>query len=145
MDVHGECLRLLAELDHLSGGRLMRRGDLGMLFDLGLRPGRRPLLDDLAFSAKFLTRARSMMERAGPAGQGYDQIAGEFSRHVQKAIALIRTLLEDAPEETAQGFVSRYLAATPEGLENLLALSADLGWYKNWLIDHGGKRSRPAS
>jgi hypothetical protein len=30
---------------------------------------------------------------------------------------------------------------TPGTLENLLALSSDLGWYKNWLINNRGEHS----
>jgi hypothetical protein len=29
---------------------------------------------------------------------------------------------------------------TQEGLENLLSLCHDLGWYKNWLIDTNRER-----
>jgi hypothetical protein len=86
-----------------------------------------------------------MMERVGPGAEGYDRLAGEFSLHMKKAAALLGTLIEAAPAEAAEVFRSRYAALTPEGLENLLALSSDLGWYKNWLIDQGRKRTPPAS
>ena len=145
MDVHEDSERVLVELDRLSGGRLVQREDLGMLLGLGLPPERRLLLNDLAFSAKFLARAHAMMERIGPGGQGHDKLAAEFSLHLEKASSLIRLLLRHAPEPVTARFASRYLAMEPEALRNMLALCGDLGWYKNLLIDTGGRRSAPAS
>jgi hypothetical protein len=145
MNIDEDPTRVLSELDRLSGGRLERREDLGVLLGLGLPPERRPVLDELAFSAKFLARARGMMERIGPGGQGYDKLAAEFSRHLEQASFLLRSLLMHAPQEVREQFTSGYLAASPPALRNMLALCGDLGWYKNLLIDSGERRSRSAS
>jgi hypothetical protein len=145
MDIRTGSERILGEVDRLSGGRLRCRADLGILLGLGLREDRRLVLENLAFSAKFLARARGMMERIGPGGKGYDPLAAEFSLHMEKASSLIRSLLEDAQEEVRERFVSRYLALEPEALRNMLALCGDLGWYKNWLIDGGGQPSGAVS
>jgi hypothetical protein len=138
MDVHAEAARIVAALDLKSGGRLRRREDLLDLLVLGLPEARRPVFDDLAFSAKFLARARGMLERIGHGGQGYDRIAAEFAEHLGRASALLRSLLDGAPEPVRSRLQAVYLGMEPETLESLLALCHDLGWYKNWLIDGGG-------
>jgi hypothetical protein len=145
MDITHATELLLSELDLLSGDRLMRREDLGVLLELGRLPGRRAVLDDLAFSAKFLARARRMMERVGPGGEGYDRLAGEFARHLEKAAVLLHALLEGAPAGVRGTFLSRYTAQTPQGLAEFLALASDLAWYKNRLIDRGAGDAPPAS
>ncbi len=132
-----EAERIVAELDRSSGGRLCRREDLTALLELGLPVAHRGTLDELAFSAKFLARARDMMARIGPGGQGYDRLAAEFVQHLERVTALLRTLLAGAPEGVRTRFASAYFATTPEALENLLELCHDLGWYKNRLIDRG--------
>jgi hypothetical protein len=138
MEVQAEAARIIAALDRKSGGRLRRREDLLDILMLGLPETHRRVLDDLAFSAKFLARARVMMERIGPGGQGYDQIAAEFTQQADRVSSLLRSLLDGAPEHVRSRFEIAYLGMNQETLGNILALCHDLGWYKNWLIDCGG-------
>lgn len=136
---------LLLELDRLSAGRLKRRKDLGLLLELGAGPGRRGTLDDLSFSAKFLVRARGMMQRLGPGAEGYDRLSAEFGSHMEKAAAHCRRLLDGAPEGVRRDFADTYLSLTGAGVNNFLELCHDLGWYKNMLIDAGRDTRRPPS
>lgn len=137
MHIGADTTRLLAELDQLSGGRLKRREDLGILLELGAHADHRSALGDLGFSAKFLARAHGMMQRIGPGGEGYDRLSAEFSSHLEKVSMLLRSILRDAPDDVRSYFSTRYLSLTPEGLGGLLELCHDLGWYKNRLIDAG--------
>ena len=137
MQLSTDTTRLLAELDHLSGGRLKRREDLGILLELGAHAHHRSALDDLGFIAKFLARAYGMMQRIGPGCEGYDRLSAEFSSHLEKVSMLLRSILRDTPDDVRSQFSARYLSPTPEGLGDLLELCHDLGWYKNRLIDSG--------
>jgi hypothetical protein len=125
---------ILAQLDTLSGGRLQRRTDLAMLLDA--TPGeRRALLDDLSFQAKFAVRARTIMERIGRDGEGYDRLSEELGAAVTRMRDLLAGILGGMGEKDRTAFSSRYLEMTPGGLAELFVLCADLGWYKNWLND----------
>jgi hypothetical protein len=129
-------LEILSALDTLSGGRLGRREDLASLLEA--TPGdRRALLDNLSFHAKFLVRARGIMERIGRDGEGYDRLASEFAA----SLAIVRDLLGRILEHSADGvrkeLADRYLAMTPQALADLMVLCGDLRWYKNFLIDRG--------
>ena len=126
---------LLAALDTASRGQLKRRDDLGILLDLGASPDQSAALVDLAFRSKFLTRTFGIMQRIGREGNGYDRLESEFAANMEVARGHLRSLLSGAPDTVRDRFSSSYLALTPGGLSNLMALLADLAWYKNWLLD----------
>jgi len=126
---------LLASLDILSGRKLTRRNDLGMLIELSVVHNQHAVFDELSFLAKFISGTYRIMQRIGIHGEGYDRLSREFTDAIEKSKSLITTLLTDSPTEDRQRFTSAYLAMTPESFQHLLALCYDLGWYKNWTID----------
>ena len=127
---------LLVTLDSASRGQLKRRGDLGILLDLGADPARAVALDDLAFRAKFLTRTFGIMQRIGREGNGYDRLESEFAVSMDVARRPRAYAPRRRPGRCPRPHDRRaYLAMTPDGLGNLLALLGDLMWYKNWLLD----------
>ena len=124
-----------AALDRLSRGTLRRREDLLVLLELAADPAQRSHLDALSFEAKFAVRARRIMERIGPDGEGYGRISAEWSAALGRIAAEARALLSGAPAATREWFDERYLGLTPGALSELLELCHDLSWYKNWRID----------
>ena len=127
---------LLADLEGFSGHRLTRASDLGILLELAHQSGRPERLDDMSFLAKFVSRVYRIIRRIGPEGTGYDRLAAEFSDRLQELRELLRNELRAAPADIAERMTGLYLAPTPDAMENLLALSGDLSWYKNWQLDH---------
>jgi hypothetical protein len=140
MELSAATASLLSELDTFSGGTIARRSDLGILLESGRLQAGRDLLDEVAFFSKFLHRTYGIMTRIGREGDGYDRLAIEFSEAVARTRGLLRSLLAGTPESVREQFTTVYLAMTQEGLENLLSLCHDLGWYKNWLIDTNRER-----
>lgn len=130
----------LSSLDTFSGHKLTCSHDLGMLMDLASLRNRANILDELSFHAKFISKTHDIMKHIGQEGNGYDNIAREFTEAVEHSSSLIRALLTDAAVEDRQRFTSNYLAPTHESLRHLLALCYDLSWYKNWIIDHPNQR-----
>jgi hypothetical protein len=135
MTLSSPTIALLDTLDTLSRRRLSRREDLGVLLDLGTPPGGVPVLDDLSFRAKFLTRTFGIMQRIGREGSGYDRLESEFAAVLEVVRGHLRTLLGDAPDDVRDRMTASYLALTPGGMSNLMELLGDLTWYKNWLLD----------
>jgi hypothetical protein len=133
MPLSDTTLSLLHEIDLLSGHRLVRRDDLGMLIDCAHRSDRKELLADLAFQAKFAWKSRTVMQRIGQGAEGYDRLASEFTSAVEETRKHLGALLEGCPG--AEALQQRTMAMTPQALEELLSLMNDLTWYKNWLID----------
>ena len=137
MQFRPETLKLLADLGALSGNRLTRMTDLGVLIDLGTAPAAQGTLKELSFLAKFLSRTYGIMKRIGTGGNGYGTLLTEFNENLRKASALAQELLAAAPPDVRMRFQSTYFSLTPDAMENLLALLYDLSWYKNWLLDQG--------
>ena len=126
---------LLSELDAFSAGTIVHRADLGILLESGRIQPEQGILEELSFYAKFLHRTYGIMTRIGPAGEGYERLAAEFSQAAGKTRNLLASLLAGTPGDVRKRMTAAYLSMTQEGLAELLSLCHDLGWYKNWLID----------
>jgi len=139
MPVSASTTKFLETLDAFSGHTLTHREDLGTLVELSSLHGRKDLLNRLSFLAKFVCRVYGIMKRIGKDDEGYTTLEQEFSKNLEEAIALTRTLIGMASQDERQRFEAAYFSMTQAGLHNLLALFRDVAWYKNWLIDHGGE------
>jgi hypothetical protein len=129
----------LVVLDQTSHATIGRRDDLGAVLEAAYRGGKEADLDALAFTGKFCVRTFGIMKRIGPAGEGYERLAGEFSSNTEIARRLLVSLLEAVPEETRTALADRYLSMATDGIGNLMELLSDLGRVKNWQIDNPGK------
>jgi len=129
----------LAALDLLSHNRLACRPDLALLLELAYRAQQEKDLEELSYLGKFCARTFGIMRRIGRNGEGYDRLSAELSANLEKVRSLLRSLLSTKPGNPAEEFAVRYLALTPESVQNLLALMHDLSWHKNWSIDHPGE------
>ena len=127
---------LVDALDAFSQHKLTRKNDFGILVELATHPEAKAALDELSFTAKFISRTYGIMRRVGTQDKGYEGLSRQFAEQLEKAETLGRSLLQGAPAGTQQHFASTYYSRSPEALELHLALLYDLSWYKNWLIDH---------
>ncbi|MEK6565960.1 MAG: hypothetical protein AABZ41_04560, partial [Bacteroidota bacterium] len=93
------------------------------------------LFNDAIFHAKFVVKSQDVMKRIGPTGEGYDKLSTEFSASVEKASALLKTLVKEAPDEVKQQFVRMFFSMDQDSLSRLMRLFADLSWVKNWQVD----------
>jgi hypothetical protein len=136
MNLRAQTIALLKSINNLSGNKLTRTQDLGLLIELAELGQRIPILEELSFDAKFASRTFGIMQRIGPDGEGYDRLSAEFTQSLKNVQNCLARLLEGAPEHVRREFLSTYLSMTHESLQHLLALCYDLSCYKNWLIDH---------
>ena len=138
MDLSDPTNELLSRLDAFSNHKLTRRNDLGTMIELATTFNRRETLEELCFHAKFVSKAYGILQRLHTDDKGYGTLTQEFTSSVKRIRTLIDTLLSGSSAETRLAFSSTYLRLTPDSLQHLLALSYDLSWYKNWLIDKAG-------
>jgi hypothetical protein len=122
-------------LEEFAGRRLQYRTEIGELMELAWTSGRQQVFADIAFFAKFITKAMSVMGRIGMDAEGYDKLANEFRDTSEKVLTLLRTLVKDTDEEVKQRFLQQFLVPQPETLRRLFALLAELAWVKNWQVD----------
>ena len=126
---------LLSKISVASGNKLHRSMDLGVLIEFAFQKQIQNTLDDLAFSAKFLSKSFELMKRIGKEGEGYDKLEAEFTAQVEKSRAVIQQLIDPADSLTKAHFEGTYLGMDTLALQNLMQLFHDLSWYKNYQID----------
>ena len=136
MTLSQQTKELLTQITTLSGNTLQRSMDLGVLLELAQRQSLQPMLDDLAFSAKFLVKSIELMKRIGEGGDGYEKLEKEVAAQTEKSRTIITRLLDGADALTQSHIRGTYLSMDTVSLQNLLQLFHDLRWYKNYQMDH---------
>ena len=101
MELSPETESLLSELDAFSAGNIVHRADLGILLESGRSSQSGAYWTELGFYAKFLHRTYGIMTRIGPAGEGYERLAAEFSCSAGKARNLMTSLLAGTSRGTS--------------------------------------------
>ncbi len=136
MIVSQETSSLITSLQDFSKKKLQHADDLAALIEISKLRNQAHMLEDLSFISKFLVNTRSVMERIGRDGEGYDKLSFQFSENLEKASTFVRLLVKEAPEEVKRHFISTYFGMTPGALTLLMELLYDISWLKNWNIDH---------
>jgi hypothetical protein len=75
---------LLSSINESSGKTLKRSLDLGTLLQIAEEHSKHSLLDDLAFSSKFIIKSFELMQRIGRDGNGYEKLSSEFTAQISK-------------------------------------------------------------
>ncbi|MFA5832028.1 MAG: hypothetical protein WDA22_00995 [Bacteroidota bacterium] len=114
---------------------MKRSLDLGVLIQIAEDHSLQEQMDDLVFSAKFITKSFDLMQRIGKDGNGYEKLSDEFSVQIKKSQEILKQLLEKADAMTKAHFSGSYLEMNTLTMQNLMLLYHDLSWYKNYLID----------
>jgi hypothetical protein len=123
------------QIDELSNHRLTNQDDVAALVELAWTKDQRTRLEQIAFLAKFLSNTHAILKRSNSDTEGYDKLSSEFRVNLEKAVAELKSLIEEAPAALKESFSSKFLMLTGESFENLLSLLYDLSWIKNWYID----------
>ncbi len=131
---------LLSALDALSSHSLLRRDDLGILFEAAATSGHEEMLDTLSFEAKFVSQSVRVLDRIGPAAREGERLRHELSASLERVGELLRSLFTRAGGPVPEHFADDYLALRPDAAQNLITLCHDLRWYKNLQIDLARKR-----
>jgi hypothetical protein len=125
----------LSDINEVSGKSLKRSLDLGALLQIAEEQSQKTMLDDLAFSAKFITKSFELMQRIGRDGNGYEKLSEEFSMQIKKSQEILKQLLDKTDAMTKAHFTGNYLEMNTLTMQNLMQLFHDLSWYKNYQID----------
>ena len=111
------------------------RADLALLLDCAR--GNEEVFEQIAFYAKFLSKAHAILQRSGPGGEEVSRLSAEFGEKLGETSSLIGVLTASRPGGAASEFAARYLVRSQEGVERLLGLLYELSWIKNYRIEHG--------
>jgi hypothetical protein len=135
MILHQSTKIILSDINEVSGKSLKRSLDLGALLQIAEEQSQKTMLDDLAFSAKFITKSFELMQRIGRDGNGYEKLSEEFSMQIKKSQEILKQLLDKTDAMTKAHFTGNYLEMNTLTMQNLMQLFHDLSWYKNYQID----------
>jgi hypothetical protein len=135
MEISRKTRDFVQQIDELSNHRLTNQDDVAALVELAWTKDQRTRLEQIAFLAKFLSNTHTVLTRSNSDTEGYDKLSSEFRVNLEKAVAELKSLIEEAPAALKESFSSKFLMLTGESFENLLSLLYDLSWIKNWHID----------
>ncbi len=133
--IQPETDRLLNEVERLARRKFRHRSDVAWLVQLASSQKKQPVMEEIVFLSKFVTKADEVLRREGGSSEQTVKLSDEFEQNVRKVSILLRSLIGDSANGTGTAFVNRFLSLTHEGMSNLLSLTKELSWLKDYAID----------
>src|SRR5713101_5796458 len=125
-----QALEFLGDVERFANRKLYYRSEIATLVRLAMTYPQKGIFEEIIFLAKFLWNSYNVMQRIGPAGEGYPKLSAEFRDTLEK----MTTLIKEGPEEVREKFKTLF-SMSHESMNNLLRLIDDLSWVKNYSID----------
>ncbi len=108
---------------------------VGMMIDHARRGDHWPLIEEISFYAKFMTKAHDLMQRIGREGEGYDKINAEFERSATTVQSRLKELIADMDDDLRHNIENTFLTLDQKSFTEFLGLLNDFTWLKNWMVD----------
>jgi hypothetical protein len=135
MQISDQVQAIINVLAEYSGGHLHDADALGQLLQHTVDAKRHGELGDLCFRGKHLSRVFETMAKQVPQSELHQKLQEEFSLSAREFHRQLQTFVEKTDTGLRQMVEQRYLAVTPEAMQQLLQLARDLEWLKNWQLD----------
>ncbi|MDP4175584.1 MAG: hypothetical protein Q8933_16535 [Bacteroidota bacterium] len=131
---------LSEEINRFSKGKLKQKEDIERLIDISLEQNKIPLLEEAAFTAKFLYGLLSIIQRGESPidGEVFSRYMKEYTENLEKLKGDLKEILKEAGSFINEIFTRKYFALSQESLENMHELCHDLNWYKMYVNEKGG-------
>ncbi len=129
---------ILDELDIFSGGRLLNKEDISRLISIAKKNDQTGLLEDMAFTGKFLSGLLSIIKRGENAvnEQVFYNYTKEYTQNLEKLRSDLNKLLESGSSFVKKIFQEKYLEINQDSVNNLTNLCSDLNWLKMYLNEN---------
>ena len=127
--------RFLDDLGQFASRELPYRPDVGTLLHQAKKRGQTRTFEELIFLAKFVSKTFEVIQRIGPDADAYQKLMTELRHNLEKANALAKALLGEAPQAEKQHFQDSYFNLDQQSFGRFLGLLGDLSWVKNWRVD----------
>ncbi len=127
-------------VDEYSGNRMRRKHDVATLMQISEDGGYEQVFEDLIFQAKFLSKLFTVVKRTDPGTEAFPKLQYEFKEAVERVGTLVRAIVKESEETVKTRYTSEYFGMNHTCLNNLLDLSYDLSWIKNWKLDRQENR-----
>lgn len=127
--------QLVSELEDFSGGKLKRKDDLERIIEISQKNKKTALLDDIAFTAKFVQGLFSIIQRGESVIDEVilERYIKEYSENLEKIKNKLKEIIGEGNSFFRGIFEEKYFSLTQGSLSNLNELCYDLSWYKTYL------------
>lgn len=125
----------IEKVERSSGKKFTFRNEIEILYELAEQRSLHTVFDDLAFYAKFIYHASGILKRHDLAEEQTAKLSREFKEKLEKASALIKTLISEAPGDVQQLFMKKFFSLSHESVSSLLILFQELSRIKNYSLD----------
>ncbi|MFO7444745.1 MAG: hypothetical protein R6W90_00185 [Ignavibacteriaceae bacterium] len=133
--------KLVREVDEFSGNNLKRRVDLQIIFEETLNKGKDKLLEELAFTAKYIQGLIRILKDGSknPDVNSLDHVKNDLTSNMKKIVVQLKEAITGTDGSTKQYFERTYFELSQQGFMNLNDLLSDLEWTKKYLNDQKRK------
>ena len=133
--------KLLKEVDEFSGNSLKKRVDLQIIFEETLNKGRETLLDEIAFTSKYVQGLIRVLKDGSknPDVSSVDYVKKDLTVNMNKVVEQLKEAVEGSDGTTKQHFERTYFELSQQGFMNLNDLLSDLEWTKKYLNEQKRK------
>ena len=135
MRIREETRVFLDEVERSSGKKFLLRKEIALLYELAEQRSLRSVFDDITFYAKFISHASLILRRFGPTSDETTKLSQEFKEKLEKISTLMKSLLDEAPDDMRESFMTRFFFLSRESMNSLMALLQELSWIKNYSLD----------
>jgi hypothetical protein len=126
---------LLDDVEQFAQRKFRYRREIEDIIQRGKQSGLDPVLDDLLFTAKFVSNAHSVLQRVGPGSEGTDNLVQEYSKNLKRSAELLQKFFPANSENIPEIIPNELLEQSGQGLEQLLNFLYEISWVKNYLLD----------
>ena len=128
---------LLKKVDEFSNYKLLRRDDLQIIFNEGVKENNNKLFEDLVFTAKYVQGLMKVMKmgRENSEVKSLEHVQIDLTKNMEKLVEQIRQITSDSSQSDKEYLDKTFLQMNAEAFKNLNDLLYDLDWTKKYLND----------
>jgi hypothetical protein len=135
LTIREETRGFIDKVERAAGKKFLFRNDVELLYELASLHLLGSLFEDIIFYAKFVSHASTILKRVGPTNDETAKLADEFKEKLEKVSSLMKTLIDNAPEDMRELFNGRFFSLSQESMNSLMILLQELSRVKNYLLD----------
>jgi hypothetical protein len=128
-------VNLVSEVEKYSGFTLKRKEDLEMIINESSRIQNTSLLDEIAFTAKYLQGLMRILksQQSNIDFVKMESIRQDFSDNILKVTESLRNVFAESDPRISAYFEQNYFQKNQSSFQNLTELLSDLEWLKKYL------------
>lgn len=133
MKITGDTKKLLLSINDFSGNQIKNQYEVSVLIELASSPGNKKKFEDLIFTSKYVIGLKNILSSKSITGNEYiEKIFDEFKKQLQKTIDLLNDLTGTAEANIYKHFSDKYLGMDQESIVNVMSLTEDLSFCKEF-------------